>query len=156
MTGGAWQPPRDTEEGEVATSKRRRGKDAVDEDEILVDGGALDSVDDALADDSDDVDDEDEAPVGRGRRGATATKARIRVDGEELRTEERVGIFGRLLRFLREVVAELRKVIWPTRKELLTYASVVIVFVAVMLTIVASLDAAFAWGVLHVFGGAKK
>ena len=137
----------------MATSKRRRGKDAVDEDEILVDDEALDSDDDALADDSDD--DEDEAPVSRGRRGGTATRARVKVDSEELRTDERVGIFGRLLRFLREVVAELRKVIWPTRKELLTYASVVIVFVTIMLTIVASLDAAFAWGVLHVFGGAK-
>ncbi len=49
-------------------------------------------------------------------------------------------------------MAELRKVIWPTRKELLTYASVVIVFVAVMLAIVAGLDLAFAEGVLWVFG----
>ena len=63
--------------------------------------------------------------------------------------------FG-LFRFFREVVAELRKVIWPTRKELLTYATVVIVFVTIMLTIVASLDAAFAWTVLKVFGNAKK
>ena len=31
--------------------------------------------------------------------------------------------------FIRQVVAELRKVIWPTRKELVTYTSVVLVFV---------------------------
>jgi preprotein translocase subunit SecE len=136
----------------VATSRRRRGKDAVDEDELLVDDEALDSVDDALADDTDD---EDEAPVSKGRRGGTDTKARTKVDIEDYRSEERVGIFGRLLRFFREVVAELRKVIWPTRRELLTYASVVIVFVTIMLTVVASLDAVFAWGVLHVFGGKK-
>jgi len=144
----------------VATSKRRRGKDAVDEDELLVDDEALDSVDDVLADDarsdSDDADEEEEEPVTRGRRGGTVTKAKTKVDTEAVRSEERVGIFGRLLRFLREVVAELRKVIWPTRKELLTYATVVVVFVAIMLTVVASLDAAFAWLVLHVFGGAKK
>ena len=137
----------------MATSKRRRGKEAVDEDEILVEDEALDEVDD-VADDSDD--DEDEAPVSRGRRGGTATKTRTQVDAEEIRTDERVGIFGRLLRFFREVVAELRKVIWPTRKELLTYASVVIVFVTIMLTVVASLDAGFAWVIVHVFGGAKK
>jgi preprotein translocase subunit SecE len=137
----------------VATSKRRRGKEAVDEDEILVEDEALDDVDD-VADDSDD-EDEDEAPVGRGRRGGTATKTRTKLDTEEIRTDERIGIFGRLLRFFREVVAELRKVIWPTRKELLTYASVVIVFVTIMLTFVASLDAGFAWVIVHVFGGAK-
>jgi preprotein translocase subunit SecE len=135
----------------VATSRRRRGKDAVDEDEILVDDEALDSVDDAPADDSD----EDDAPVSKGRRGATATRARTKVDAEELRDDERVGIFGRLLRFFREVVAELRKVIWPTRKELITYASVVIVFVTIMLTVVASLDWAFAWVITHVFGSKK-
>jgi preprotein translocase subunit SecE len=50
------------------------------------------------------------------------------------------------------VVAELRKVIWPTRKELLTYTAVVVVFVALMLTIVAGLDWVFAKGVLWVFG----
>jgi preprotein translocase subunit SecE len=63
-----------------------------------------------------------------------------------------VGLFGRLVRFFREVVAELRKVIWPTRKELLTYTAVVVVFVAFMLAIVAGLDFGFAKGVLFVFG----
>jgi preprotein translocase subunit SecE len=143
----------------VATNRRRRGKDAVDEDldEVLVDDEALDSVDDALDDDS-----EDDEPAAKSRRGGTAVKTRGRVDTEaedkalRARSEERVGIIGRLFRFFREVVAELRKVIWPTRKELLTYATVVIVFVTIMLTIVASLDAAFAWTVLKVFGGAKK
>ena len=58
----------------------------------------------------------------------------------------RVGIFGRIARFFREVVAELRKVIWPTRKELLTYTAVVVAFVTVMLAIVAGLDYGFAQG----------
>ena len=35
-------------------------------------------------------------------------------------------------RFTREVIAELRKVLRPSRKELLTYTAVVIVFVVVM------------------------
>ena len=61
-------------------------------------------------------------------------------------------IFGRFLRFVREIVAELRKVIWPTRKELVTYTSVVVVFVAVMLTIVAGLDVGFAKVMILVFG----
>jgi preprotein translocase subunit SecE len=63
--------------------------------------------------------------------------------------------FTRLLRFFREVVAELRKVIWPTRKELITYTAVVVVFVAIMVSIVALLDVAFAKAVLAVFGTGK-
>ena len=54
--------------------------------------------------------------------------------------------------FFREVVSELRKVIWPTRKELLTYTSVVIVFVTVMTTIVALLDYGFGKAILNTFG----
>jgi preprotein translocase subunit SecE len=54
--------------------------------------------------------------------------------------------------FFREVVSELRKVIWPTRKELLTYTSVVIVFVTVVTTIVVLLDYGFGKAVLAAFG----
>lgn len=61
--------------------------------------------------------------------------------------------FGRIGRFIREVVAELRKVIWPTRKELVTYAAVVIVFVAVMMAIIAGYDVVFSWAVRIFFGG---
>ena len=59
---------------------------------------------------------------------------------------------ARLLRFLREVVAELRKVIWPTRKDLITYTIVVLVFVSFMVALVAALDVVFAKGVFFVFG----
>ena len=63
-----------------------------------------------------------------------------------------MGLFARIGRFFREVVAELRKVIWPTRKELLTYTAVVVTFVAVVMAIVAGLDFGFAKAVLWVFG----
>ena len=69
--------------------------------------------------------------------------------------EKGPGIFGRFTRFVREVVAELRKVIWPTRNELLTYTAVVVVFVAIMLAIVSGLDYLYARGVLFVFGNPK-
>ncbi|MCW2777435.1 MAG: secE [Frankiales bacterium] len=54
--------------------------------------------------------------------------------------------------FYRQVVAELRKVIWPTRNELLTYTSVVVVFVITMVIIVSIFDFAFSQAVLKVFG----
>ena len=42
--------------------------------------------------------------------------------------------------FVRQVVAELRKVIWPTRKELITYTTVALVFILIMVAIVTGLD----------------
>ncbi len=42
--------------------------------------------------------------------------------------------------FYRQVVAELRKVVWPTQQQLITYFIVVMVFVVVIMTIVSLLD----------------
>jgi preprotein translocase subunit SecE len=57
----------------------------------------------------------------------------------------------RTRRFFREVVAELRKVIYPSRTELATYVTVVLVFVSAMVAIVAGLDYAFTRLVLSIF-----
>jgi preprotein translocase subunit SecE len=59
---------------------------------------------------------------------------------------------GRIGRFAREVISEMRKVLWPSRKELTTYTIVVIVFVVIMVSIVAGLDIGFAKIVLWLFG----
>lgn len=66
--------------------------------------------------------------------------------------DSRPGLFARIFRFLREVVAELRKVIWPTRKQMITYTAVVLVFVAFMVALIAGLDLALAQGVTALFG----
>ena len=55
-------------------------------------------------------------------------------------------------RFIREVVQELRKVVWPTRRELVTYTTVSLVFILIMVAIVTSLDYGFTKLVLVVFG----
>ena len=54
--------------------------------------------------------------------------------------------------FYRQVVAELRKVVWPTQQQLITYFVVVLVFVLVVMTIVSLLDLAFGKLVFKVFG----
>ena len=59
---------------------------------------------------------------------------------------------GRLRRFFRQVVAELRKVIWPTRPELVSYTIVVLVFVVFMATLLALYDFGFAKAVAWLFG----
>lgn len=63
----------------------------------------------------------------------------------------RGGPVARLTRFFREVIAELAKVIWPTRKELVTYTIVVIIFVSIMTAIVTGLDIGFGKLVTWVF-----
>ncbi len=54
--------------------------------------------------------------------------------------------------FVRQVVAELRKVIWPTRHELITYTTVALTFVVVMAVIVSLLDLGFYHLVVAVLG----
>jgi preprotein translocase subunit SecE len=61
-------------------------------------------------------------------------------------------VFSRLGLFIRQVIAELRKVIWPTRKELIAYTTVVVVFVLIMAGIIAGFDYIFTKGVLLIFG----
>ncbi len=66
--------------------------------------------------------------------------------------QQRKGMFARLALFLRQVVAELRKVIWPTRRELLTYTWVVLVFVVFMAGLIGLFDLALARVVFAIFG----
>ena len=111
----------------------------------------------------------DEAEVGRERPRTAADRRGRRTDapadgkpfvgasrsrGTAVR-EGRPGkssLPSRFVRFLREVVAELRKVIWPTRNQLVTYTIVVLVFVSFMVALVSLLDYLFGRGVLFLFG----
>ncbi|MFE2180545.1 preprotein translocase subunit SecE [Streptomyces sp. NPDC059455] len=80
---------------------------------------------------------EDEETTKRGRRGGKRAKK---------------GPFGRLALFYRQIIAELRKVVWPTRNQLSTYTSVVIVFVLIMIGIVTVIDYGFNNAIKYVFG----
>ncbi|MEU1122249.1 preprotein translocase subunit SecE [Streptomyces sp. NPDC005899] len=62
------------------------------------------------------------------------------------------GPLGRLALFYRQIVAELRKVVWPTRSQLTTYTAVVIAFVVVMIGLVTVIDFGFARVIKYVFG----
>jgi preprotein translocase subunit SecE len=73
-----------------------------------------------------------------------------------LRGERRPGRLRRSVggtrTFVRQVLAELRKVIWPTRRDLVTYTAVVLVFVLFMVAVISLYDFAFSQLVLKVFG----
>jgi preprotein translocase subunit SecE len=65
---------------------------------------------------------------------------------------EKRGPFGRLALFIRQVLNELSKVVTPTRRELITYSLVVLVFVIIMMAIVSGLDIVFGALIDFVFG----
>ena len=151
--------------------RRRRGTDPADDrrdEELSAEDAAieeefadeLDELDDDLDSDLDgDADTEDGEDGGKPvltKSKDTKSKSKDVKDTDKKKTKVKEGssnnIFARLVNFVREVVAELRKVIWPTRKELTTYTVVVVVFVIVMLSIVGGLDYVFAKGVLWAFG----
>ena len=54
--------------------------------------------------------------------------------------------------FLKEVIAELKKVAWPTRQETIAYSIVVLVSVIVIATIIFGLDFVFTEAILALFG----
>jgi preprotein translocase subunit SecE len=54
--------------------------------------------------------------------------------------------------FFRQVIAELRKVIWPTRDQLVTYFMVVLAFVLFMILFVSVLDYVFNTAMFKIFG----
>lgn len=83
-----------------------------------------------------------EAPNANGARPESGAK----------KNKER-GFFGRIALFIRQVIAEIKKVVTPSRSELIQYVTVVIVFVAVVMAFVAGVDFVVGRGVLRLFGG---
>ncbi|MFD9316720.1 preprotein translocase subunit SecE [Streptomyces sp. NPDC060053] len=62
------------------------------------------------------------------------------------------GPLKRLALFYRQIVAELRKVVWPTRSQLTTYTTVVIVFVVIVIGLVTVIDYGLSHAAKYVFG----
>ena len=65
---------------------------------------------------------------------------------------EKLGPFARLGLFYRQVISELRKVVWPTRSQLSTYTAVVLVFVTFVIAVVSLIDLVLTKLVFWVFG----
>jgi len=82
----------------------------------------------------------------------TSTGDTGRSDGKPSARQRR-GFLSRIALFFRQVMAELRKVVRPTRTELITYTSVCMVFVVTVMAFVAGLDVGLGAIVVRVFGG---
>ena len=130
--------------------------DDLSDDDDLVDVDA--DADDADTEDDDEDDDREASGTTltrkRTTKAAASSKTRSRTSTKSRRPkDQRTGNpFVALARFIREVVGEMRKVLWPTRRELVVYTIAVIIFVTVLISIVGGLDFGFARLILLVFG----
>lgn len=92
----------------------------------------------------------DSAPVAASDAGEPAE----RTGGDKHAGQARKrGLFARIALFVRQVVAELKKVVRPTRNELFTYTGVVLVFVIVVMAFVTVVDLGIGRATFWIFGG---
>ncbi|GCA99630.1 MULTISPECIES: preprotein translocase subunit SecE [Mycobacteriaceae] len=115
------------------TGKRARRAVEVDESESDVDTGDTDS-------DSDDS----TADAGKKSKPKKAEKSK--------KTGPTRNPFVFVWNYLKQVVAELRKVIWPNRKQMIGYTTVVLVFLVFMVALIGGVDLGLAKLVMWVFG----
>ncbi|NDB07740.1 MAG: preprotein translocase subunit SecE [Actinobacteria bacterium] len=71
---------------------------------------------------------------------------------EEISHEEK-NFFARIPTFYRQVISELRRVVWPTRKQVSTYTTVVMVFVTFMIAIISVFDLGLTKVIFWIFEG---
>ena len=79
--------------------------------------------------------------------GSPTRKEAPRPPAARVATKERIGPSE----YARQVRAELRKVAWPTRNEVINYSLVVLITLALLITLIFFLDLAFAKSVLWLF-----
>jgi preprotein translocase subunit SecE len=90
--------------------------------------------------------------VGETKGGITKNGAPTKVKAAKKPAGPSRNPFTFVLTYLRQVLAELRKVIWPNRKQMVSYTSVVLVFLAFMVALIGVVDLGLAKLVLLVFG----
>ena len=96
---------------------------------------------------------EDEVEVAeKGSKKVKAEKVRTAKKAKKTKAGDSANPFVFVYNYLKQVVAELRKVIWPNRKQLLSYTGVVLVFLAFMVALVGLADLGLAKLVMLVFG----
>lgn len=92
----------------------------------------------------------DSAPAAAS--GAEGSAPRTERPKPASSTPARRGFFARIALFFRQVIGELKKVVRPTRSELVTYTGVVLAFVAVVMAFVTLVDLGIGRLTFWVFG----
>ncbi len=93
--------------------------------------------------------DTDEASQSAGKGDKTHKRAKA---GAKKGSSGVTNPFTFVWNYLAQVIAELRKVIWPNRKQMVSYTTVVLIFLAFMVALIGGVDLGFARLVSWVFG----
>ncbi|ORV96950.1 preprotein translocase subunit SecE [Mycobacterium kyorinense] len=97
----------------------------------------------------------------RQRAEADETSGAIELTGDEAKKAKKAKKAGAsrgqnpfvyVYNYLKQVIAELRKVIWPNRKQMITYTSVVLAFLVFMVALIGLTDFGLAKLVMLAFG----
>lgn len=115
------------------TGKRARRAVEVDESESDVESGDADA-------------DAEDSAAGADK------KAKPKKAAKSTKTGPTRNPFAFVWNYLKQVVAELRKVIWPNRKQMVGYTTVVLVFLVFMVALIGGVDFGLAKLVMWVFG----
>ncbi|MEW5812424.1 MAG: preprotein translocase subunit SecE [Actinomycetota bacterium] len=110
--------------------------------------GAATEVDETTADDADASPETDGSGGKDNGKGPKAKKKTAKKPKDGPSRNPIAYIFN----YLKEVVAELRKVIWPNRKQMVSYTTVVLVFLVFMVALIGGVDLGLAKLVTLVFG----
>lgn len=105
-------------------------------------------IDDTAADDTDAAPQTDGSGGKDNGKGPKAKKKTAKKPKDGPSRNPIAFIFN----YLKEVVAELRKVIWPNRKQMVSYTTVVLVFLVFMVALIGGVDLGLAKLVTLVFG----
>jgi preprotein translocase subunit SecE len=101
---------------------------------------------------STEVDDAKEDSGSKKARKAAKAKAGTKPKKPKKSSDRPANPIVFVYTYLKQVVAEMRKVIWPNRKQMLTYTSVVLAFLAFMVALVGLADLGLTKLVMLVFG----
>lgn len=77
-------------------------------------------------------------PTGKAGRGDTAVAGRVQTDADK--PEDTRTARANPIQYIKQVAEELRKVIWPTRSQMITYTIVVFLFLIFMTALVSGVD----------------
>ncbi|CAA0130092.1 Protein translocase subunit SecE [Mycolicibacterium vanbaalenii] len=108
--------------------------------------GAVTESQEADSDEAPETDSSGGGDDGGSKGGGPKKTARRPKDGPSRNP------FAFVLNYLQEVIGELRKVIWPNRKQMVTYTTVVLLFLAFMVALIGFTDLGLARLVMMVFG----
>ncbi|ANI93269.1 preprotein translocase subunit SecE [Dietzia timorensis] len=110
-----------------------------------------------MSDDRDDVERDDKkvggadnpvVPTGKAGRGNVAER-RVRTDGDD--AEDTTVKRANPVQYVGQVGSELKKVIWPTRSQMVTYTAVVLLFLVFMTLLVSGVDFGMGKGIEWAF-----